>query len=217
MADVGGSLKEMSAVYAPEDVPLCTDAESSFWKQTLPVFFCTDNYGRAIEGDATQVFARWTHGSLYLLSACPYRELWLKPDPQTACATPQLWEWDVAELFIGCDAESARHYKEFEISPQAEWLDLDVDLEAPGRTRDAQWASGFEVKSTVDQERSIWYGSMRIPFEALGVSCPKVGDRWRINLLRSQGPEHQLLAWQPSMSETFHVPERFGELVLKSL
>ena len=42
------------------------------------------------------------------------------------------------------------------------------------------------------------------------------GNILRINLFRSQGPSsarHQI-AWQAPMSETFHVPERFGLLKL---
>jgi hypothetical protein len=42
------------------------------------------------------------------------------------------------------------------------------------------------------------------------------GNMLRINLFRSQGPSsarHQI-AWQAPMSDSFHVPERFGLLKL---
>ena len=45
--------------------------------------------------------------------------------------TNELWNWDVAEVFIGSDFKNIRRYKEFEVSPQAEWVDLDVNLDAP--------------------------------------------------------------------------------------
>jgi len=37
-----------------------------------------------------------------------------------------------------------------------------------------------------------------------------------VNFFRSQGPlsSRKDIAWQPTMSETFHVPERFGLLRL---
>jgi hypothetical protein len=45
------------------------------------------------------------------------------------------------------------------------------------------------------------------------------GNTLRINLFRSQGPPpQQAITWRETMSETFHVPERFGliRLVEKS-
>ena len=39
--------------------------------------------------------------NLYLLYVCPYEELYLKPSPVTKVETNELWNWDVAELFIG--------------------------------------------------------------------------------------------------------------------
>jgi hypothetical protein len=34
----------------------------------------------------------------------------------------------VAEVFIGADFTDIRHDKEFEISPQGEWVDFEIDL-----------------------------------------------------------------------------------------
>ena len=45
--------------------------------------------------------------------------------------TNELWNWDVAEVFIGSDFKNIRRYREFEVSPQAEWVDLDLNLDAP--------------------------------------------------------------------------------------
>lgn len=208
------SRETLQVIHASADVTLDADPASIFWREASSVCFDTDNFGRQVSHLTTQVSARWTRSNLYLLFVCPYRELHLKPQPQTTTATAQLWDWDVAEIFLGCDAESLRHYKEFEISPQGEWIDLDVDLDLPGRTRDADWSSGFEAKAQIDPASLTWYGAMRIPFTAISSVAVQAGMTFRANLFRSQGPEHQLLAWQPSLSETFHVPERFGELVL---
>ena len=50
--------------------------------------------------------------------------------------TNELWNWDVAEVFIGSDFKNIRRYKEFEVSPQAEWVDLDINL-VPRATKTA--------------------------------------------------------------------------------
>lgn len=198
---------------------------NAFWHEAGAAHFAADNLGRPVPGMETTVLARWTAQHLYLLFECAYDNLHLRPQPDTSRAIWQLWDWDVAEIFIGCDPESERHYKEFQISPQAEWLDLDIDLDSPTRTRDAAWASGFGVLAEIvtthppdtahqpDEPAKLWRGIMQIPFAALN-AAPRPGLVLRANLFRSQGPGHQLLAWQPSMSETFHVPERFGRIVL---
>jgi hypothetical protein len=57
---------------------------------------------------------------------------------------------------------------------------------------------------------------MRIPFSALQGHAPSVGGKFRINLFRSQGPppNRTEVVWQPTMSPTFHTPEKFGLLLL---
>lgn len=59
---------------------------------------------------------------------CPYEELNLKPNPDTSTETNELWNLDMAEAFIGADFNDIRRYKEFEIFPQGEWIDLTIDL-----------------------------------------------------------------------------------------
>jgi len=78
-----------------------------------------------------------------------------------------LWEWDVAELFISGDFQNIRRYKEFEVSPQGEWVDLEVNLDLPDHTVGWQWNSGCEVAAWIDRAERVWYGAMRIPFRLL--------------------------------------------------
>ena len=61
---------------------------------------------------------------LYLLFVNYYQSLNLKPNPVTDADTPQLWNWDVSEAFIGSDFSNIKRYKEFQVSPQGEWIDL---------------------------------------------------------------------------------------------
>jgi hypothetical protein len=158
------------------------------------------------------VRTRWTKTNLYFLFTCPYEELHLKPSPNTQKETNELWNWDVAEVFVGSDFANIKRYKEFEISPQGEWVDLDIDLNKPHHEDGWTWNSGFEVKARIDEGRHIWYGAMRIPLAAIDPRSPIAGNRMRINLFRSQGPpsHQQAVTWQSPMKESFHVPERFG-------
>ncbi|RZU39064.1 cellulose/xylan binding protein with CBM9 domain [Edaphobacter modestus] len=208
----------ITATEADRDVPLTTDPSASFWQQTRPVFITGDTFGNPVPSHRTEVRSRWTKDSLYLLFISPYEQLNLKPSPQTATETNQLWNWDVAEAFIGSDFKNIRQYKEFEMSPQGEWVDLDIDLAKQGDKDAWKWNSGIKVSARIDRDRKIWYGAMRIPFASLGASSVASGTTFRINLFRCQGPTEgrHYLSWQPSMSKSFHVPEHFGTLVLAS-
>lgn len=119
-------------------------------------------------------------------------------------------------MFIGADFQNIRRYKEFEISPQGEWIDLDIDLANPHHEDGWTWNSGLAVAARVDSARKTWYGAMRIPFSALESASPWVEKQFRINLYRSQGPPPNRIQveWQPMRSRTFHVPEGFGLLQL---
>ena len=135
---------------------------------------------------------------------------------QTRRETNELWNWDVAEAFIGSDFSDIKRYKEFEVSPQGEWVDLDINLHNPHHEDGWTWNSGFEALAKVDSAKHVWYAAMRIPFAAIKTNPPKAGDKMRLNLFRSQGPEnnHHEITWRPPMSKTFHVPERFGLIKL---
>jgi len=204
------------SVQAARDIPLDTNPMSAFWRGALPVYAEADKYGKPVPNHRTEVRSRWTEGNLYLLYICPYEELYLKPAPDAVGETYELWNWDVAELFIGSDFENIRRYKEFEVSPQAEWIDLDVNLALPHHEVGWVWASGFQVAARIDYKAKIWYAAMRIPFAALDERTPATGNVFRANLFRSQGPpEHKkAIAWQAPMADTFHTPERFGQLEL---
>jgi len=206
----------VTATEAPKDTPLTTNPDAAFWQHTQPVFITGDTFGNPVPSHRTEIRTRWTHDSLYLLFISPYDELNLKPSPDTTAETNQLWNWDVAEAFIGYDFQNIRRYKEFELSPQGEWVDLNIDLDKHGDKDAWKWNSNFQVRARIDRSKKIWYGAMRIPFSSLSDRTPAPGQTFRINLFRCQGPTEtrHYLSWQPSMSKTFHVPEHFGTLVL---
>jgi hypothetical protein len=208
-----GSFK---SVYSAEDVSLTTNPQSVFWLGALPVYAELDAHGNAVPLYRTEVRSRWTKENLYLLYVCPYQELYLNPAPDTVKETNKLWNWDVAELFVGSDFENIRRYKEFEVSPQAEWIDLDVNLDLPNHEVGWIWNSEFQVAARIDNKAKIWYGAMRIPFAALDQREPAAGNMFRANLFRTQGPpdRQKSVAWKAPMSDTFHTPERFGKLEL---
>jgi hypothetical protein len=199
------------------DFALTADPGAAEWKGTPAVIVEKDRYGKPVPGHRTEVRSRWTPKNLYLLYVAPYEELYLKPDPATSDDTNKLWDWDVAEAFIGTDFADIKKYKEFQVSPQGEWVDLAIDRGVKPPAHDTEWDSGYEVKARVDRDKRVWFGEMRIPMESIGIRGAKAGTEARINLYRCQGPpaNRKYINWQPVNNETFHTPEAFGRLRLQ--
>ena len=128
----------------------------------------------------------------------------------------ELWNWDVAEVFIRADSSPIHHYREFQVSPQGEFLDLDINSKDLSADRDMQWDSGFTVKARIDAAEKVWCGEMKIPLRSIADRAPAAGQEFRLNLYRLQGPRpgQKQIAWQPTGAHSHHVPESFGRMVL---
>jgi hypothetical protein len=218
LSAVGNAQQEarMESFEAEHDVRLSTDPASAFWRDSRPIYAEVDANGRTLPDYRTEVRSRWTRNNIYFLFICPYQHLYLKPEPKVVEETYELWNWNVAEVFIGSDFRNLKRYKEFEVSPQGEWVDLDVNLDNPHHEEGWVWNSGFEHSARIDRSKHIWYAAMSIPLAALEVRAPLPGSKLRVNLFRTEGaPQAQKqIMWQPTMSPTFHKPERFGLLRL---
>lgn len=206
----------MESLEAGSDTPLNTNPDARFWHQSRPIFAQSDANGDPLPEYRTEIRSRWTKDNIYFLLVCPYRHLYLKPNPDVSAETYQLWNWNVAEVFIGTDFNDIQRYKEFEVSPRNEWVDLDIDLHQPHHEEGWKWNSGFEHLTRIDESKHIWYAALRIPLAALGTRSAIAGTRFRVNFYRTEGPPESAIhiMWQPVMSKTFHVPERFGLLQL---
>jgi hypothetical protein len=207
----------IDSLSARSDTELTASPESAFWRPAAPIYADRNGLGEPTPGHRTEIRSRWTAKHLYFLFICPYEELHLKPNPTTAAETNNLWDWDVAEVFIGSEPDNIRHYTEFEVSPQGEWVDLDIWLDKPPIQQGWTWNSGFASKARIDRERKIWYAEMRIPFSAIDKQAPKPGHTLRVNFYRIQGPppNRRGIAWQPTGKRSYHVPESFGTLRLQ--
>ena len=207
----------IDSLHAQHDVEPTTDPASPFWRAAQPIYAEVDQRGQVLSEYRTEIRSRWTEENIYFLFICPYKNLNLKPAPDTAHETNELWNWNVAEVFIGSDFKDIKRYKEFEVSPHNEWVDLDIDLNKLRHENGWVWNSGFEHMTRIDAAKHIWYVAMKIPFKAIDTRSPTPGNMFRVNLYRTEGRpnESKEIMWQPVMSDSFHMPERFGLLCLK--
>jgi hypothetical protein len=212
----GDDPKVAVSYLAKADFALTADPNAAAWKAIPGVIADKGRRGEAVANHRTEIRSQWTPKNLYLLFVCPYEQLNLKPNPSTTLETNKLWEWDVAEVFIGTELDNIKHYTEFQVSPQGEWVDLDIDRKA-GKN-DVKWDSGFEVKARIDADKKVWFGAMRIPLAKIDRREPKDGLEMRINFYRIQGPgpARKFINWQPVNNDSFHTPEAFGRLRLSA-
>ena len=204
---------------------LNADLKSEIWKNAASAWV-TKDCTRIIDYPKlkTQVRAFWTDESLYLLFVCPYETLNLFLPPQNDKPRMGLWDRDVVEMFLGADWKNIGHYREFEIAPTGDWIDLGIDFDLKTRrTKDEEnWRSGWQTMAKIDEQSHVWYASARIPLKAVTAQPVKPGTRWRVNLYRidGQGPDSQrrFLCWQPTCApgqDPNHVPENFGTLIFE--
>ena len=210
-----------SIPYAKTGDRLDTNPKSSFWSKASSAWILKD-CSRELDYPElrTEVRGLWTDTHLYFLFACPYRKLNVFLPAQNDRPRDKLWDRDVVEMFLGDDWKNIRHYREFEIAPTGDWIDLAIDLDS--KSYDHNWRSGWQVRARIDEQAHRWFAAARIPLKSVSDAPVKAGTRWRMNLYRieGEGPDSQrhFMCWQPTCvvnRDPNHVPEAFGTLVFE--
>jgi alpha-galactosidase len=126
----------------------------------------------------------------------------------------------VAEAFLQPDPSRPLHYKEFEVSPNGMWIDLDIGPRAdlsgsdmPTGHRDLK--SGLKHSVWLNSEQRVWTAELAIPMKALTNEFDP-NTVWRANFFRVEGQNEPRFysAWRPTHTPqpNFHVPGAFGQL-----
>lgn len=203
---------------ASDDSDPSADPDSGFWKTIKGVSIESSILGQNVTNLHAEIRSRWTANNLYSLFIGHYDVLNLKTNPDTTTETYRLWENDCFEAYAGADFEHVNLYKEFQMSPQGEFLDLDIDASKPrpGYNGEQLWNSGMKVRARIDEARKIWCGEMRIPISAIDKRPAQVGNELRVNFCRQDGRgwDRTFLAWQPTGAWNPHRPAKFGTLKL---
>ena len=181
------------------------------WNLAQPVRFASDWQGKNEDAEhTTEVRVLWTEKVLYLKFRCRYRTLSVFEDSESTGRRDQLWDRDVAEVFIQTDASQARRYWEFEISPNGMWIDLEI---SPEGKRDP--ASGMKSRVILDEFQKVWIAELALSM----CSLTKVFDpseTWLVNFFRVEGATEPRFysSWRPTYTPqpNFHVPAAFGVL-----
>jgi alpha-galactosidase len=200
-------------IAAPIAHELAVDAAhpADEWRHATAISFCADWQGKNPDpGRETKVRALWSPQTLYLRFECRYRELYVFADSDPDGRRDHLWDRDVAETFLQPDPSRERYYREFEVSPNGMWVDLDI---FPGGRADLR--SGMQRSVVLDEKSHIWTAELAIPMKSLTLQFDPAAV-WRANFYRVEGKKEPraYLAWHPTGTPqpNFHLPSAFGKL-----
>jgi alpha-galactosidase len=182
------------------------------WGSAAPLRFTADWQGKNADPEReTEVRLLWKPETLFLRFQAKYRTITVFPDAEANGRRDQLWDRDVAEVFLQPDRSNVRRYKEFEVSPNGFWIDLDI---APAEKHDLR--SGLKRRVILNEAQKTWVAELAIPMKCL-VARFDPAAAWRVNFYRVEGAKEPRFysAWRPTGTKVpnFHVPEAFGELV----
>jgi len=208
---LAASIPEVIAVRLVQSVAANSFPVDGEWARARPVAFCHDWQGKNPDPQRnTEVRLLWAADALFVRFRCSYRTLNVLSDSRSDGRRDQLWDRDVAEVFLQPDHFGEKYYKEFEISPHGQWLDLDISPQGLQHI-----ASGMQSRVVLDEQRHEWCAELAIPMNALTTEFHPE-QSWRVNFFRCEGidPERHYSSWQPTCTPgpNFHVPEKFGTL-----
>jgi Carbohydrate-binding family 9 len=199
----------ISGEIAPQGFPAPED-----WNRAVPLNFDRDWRGENPDPQrATEVRILYTDDTLFLRFHQTYRTITVYPDGRPDGWRDELWNHDVAEAFLQPDWSNPRRYKEFEVSPNGFWIDLDI---SHGEKEELHSRLQRRVKQNPAQK--TWTAELAIPMLSV-TNAFSAEKNWRVNFYRVEG-EHEprfYSAWSPTYSPqpAFHVPEAFGTLVFR--
>jgi alpha-galactosidase len=189
---------------------------SNAWRRAKALLFDADWQGKNFDPQRqTEVRLLWTPKFLYLKFVMRYRLITFFDDAGSNGRRDKLWDRDVAEVFLQPDPTHLRRYKEFEVSPNGFWIDLEI---ANGALQHLK--SGLQRRVSINQVKKTWTAELAIPMNSLTQHFAPASI-WRVNFFRVEGPTEPRFysSWQPTYTPqpNFHVPEQFGFLKFESI
>jgi len=209
---------QLEAKHSDADFSPDGDLSKSIWKHAIPADFDHSSSGQLHYPEVSvRVASVWTQDNIYFAFWSRFDSANVYEGEDPAKERWQLWERDVVEVFLNPQPERVNHYFEFEVAPNNQWIDLEIDKDKTP-FNDASWNSGFQHATHVDTKEHLWTTEMRIPLASMNAHAEPDAE-WRANFFRAAGTggdtHRKFLAWSiiPG-GGTFHVPTRFGILKL---
>jgi len=196
------------------------------WTACEPIKLVGYNQG-IVPKQETVARILWDDTCLYLSWYCRDTQVW----STLTTRDDTLYEQEVVEVFINPDGDRET-YLELEVNPLGALWDGFIVTSGKRRYGILAWNSfklrrGVWIEGTVNDESDrdgFWSVELAVPLEELDTAAhipPQAGDRWRLNLYRIDLPDRDKTkadysAWSPVSGESYHDPDRFGEIVFSA-
>jgi hypothetical protein len=212
--------QDMQSYYIKHDFSPDADVNKKVWNKAL----ASQQIIRDWKGDRlyptqkSEVKSLWSKDYLYFLFITNFDDLTV--DALLEEKNRPICSLDIIELFIGNNPDINKYY-EFHVSPLGQKADMFQSLAQP-RIFDPNWNSGWDVAVKIDKTAKVWISEIRIPFKAISTNKVFEGGTFNFNAFRCSGSHSQknriYMAMNPTETETpnFHVPDKFGKLILTS-
>jgi alpha-galactosidase len=207
--------KQIECKFIADEFAPDGDLHKTIWKSAYWEKFDRDAYTRVSYPQAdTQIAGLWTNQNIYFCFRCKYSSLNMYEGEDPAKERWELWNRDVVEIFINPEPDRVNHYYEFEVAPNNQWIDLEID-KTKDPFYDPVWSSGFEHSTRINSEEHYWACEMRISAASIGVREISLENEWRVNFFRADGlgddSQRRLMSWSAIPGgDTFHTPTCFG-------
>ena len=200
--------------------------EEGDWDACEPIRLVGYNEGVGVKQQTTARML-WDDRFLYISWLCEDTQIW----SALTVRDDTLYQQEVVEVFINpdCDREA---YLELEVNPLGALWDGFVLRRDSGLIGILAWNS-FEIRRGVNLDGTLndpsdtdksWSVELAVPLDELPTAAnipPKAGDKWRLNLYRIDLPQRNkeladYSVWSPVSGESYHDPDRFGEIEFSS-
>jgi hypothetical protein len=173
----------------------------------------TENVSGGFPRWGSEVRIGWDGESIQGIFTCQDPDPWATKTKRD----DSLWEEEAVEIFLDPFGDGLSYF-EIEINPLNTVCDLFVRRVRSGLRKDFSWHCHALTTATGILPYG-WTVGFRIPFESLGDCHPGRSPVWRGNFARIDRPKdepRELSAWSPTLTNTFHVPSRFGIIRFES-
>ena len=217
-----GSFKAKLKIFkAAETVSLDGDFEHGVWKN-IP-FEAVGGIQMGKTRQTTRFKMTYDNKNLYIGFNCT-----IPDDTIEIFAVGQdgpAWQQESIELFLGPGGTDEFFHLIFNPIANSRYDSVNsilIDSLNPRfGTDDKVWNCDWEYKNFVDAKNKQWNSVVTIPFKSLGVTMPKPGSSWSLNIAREHffidyrnRKDIELYLWSPNLeTRGFSDRESFGELI----
>ncbi len=199
----------------------------SVW-QTADTAKMKINNGGGVPTDETNVFATWDSLNLYLGFIAMDKEI----NGEISTDDGRLWDEEPVEMFIDPDGDQINYFefqwnncnamytgfkRNFSLSGDIGWNPAGVKHAV---TVHGTANNSADVDTSIVVEVKIPWSDLAFADSGVTATIPKANDTIRINFYRysrtkATWNDYELNSWSDTEDGSFHIPERFGKMVLQ--